>query len=531
MRSLVETYVRANCSALWIRAIEHEEVIEQLVHMCNGRGWEIGYWDAAAGFKGSDKLIAQRNAADAAKEPKWYDKKPLNLIEDMATLAAKTEATRTLFIFKNFHRREFIDNPAILQAVLNSIVAGKSRSPSWCFIVLSPDVKIPREWENDFLVVEHELPDREALWKLAERQAEPGELPEEEDAKQRMLDAAVGLSNRAAEAAFGISLARKQPFSPAIIQDLKKQEVSRRGLLSIYDGDDTFESMGGIDNFKRYTMRLLNRPRGGNPLLYPKGLLLLGIPGSGKSQAVKCLGNAVQRPVLSLDMGALRSKFQGETDQNTRDALKIADAMAPCILFIDEIEKGLSGVESSGFTDGGTGSRMLGTLLTWLNDHKSDVFFVGTCNDISALMRSNPEFTRAERFDGMFFFDLPSESEREAIWKIYIKMFEIQKPPPMAKLLELSAQWTGAEIRTCCRLSAVLEQSIEDTSSTIVPIITTAPKRLAELRNWASGRCISSSEAGLFKAVTKREDTITDNSAVFAAKKKLTGAASAVVRE
>jgi SpoVK/Ycf46/Vps4 family AAA+-type ATPase len=181
-----------------------------------------------------------------------------------------------------------------------------------------------------------------------------------------------------------------------------------------------------------------------------------------------------------------------------RDALKIADMMAPCILFIDEIEKALSGVQSSGLTDGGTGARVFGALLTWLNDHKSDVFFVGTCNDITQLMAGNPEFARAERFDGMFFFDLPAEKEREAIWNIYLKMFEVKKHPKMADLLKLSTDWTGAEIRSCCRLSAMLEEPLEKTAETVVPIIKIASERLTALRNWADGQCLSANEPGLF---------------------------------
>lgn len=142
---------------------------------------------------------------------------------------------------------------------------------------------------------------------------------------------------------------------------------------------------------------------------------------------------------------------------------------------------------------------MFGSLLTWLNDHKTDVFFCGTCNDISQLNASNPEFARAERFDGMFFFDLPLEKEREAIWGIYLKLFGITKPPPMKELIELSQQWTGAEIRTCCRLSALLKDPIPKTAKTIVPIIQTAEERLNELRRWASGRCQSSSVEGLYQ--------------------------------
>lgn len=492
----IDEFVCASFPAIWLQSAEHDDTIRQLIELCQLRKWELAYWDADKGLEASENIANQRPSSD--KDPKWYDKKPLALIQDMQKLAEKSKAPRTLFIFKNFHREEYTKNGAILQALANSVALGKGADNAWCAIVLSPTVAIPLEWQNSFVVVNQELPNREELKKLAMGLAQKSELPKTEDDWSAVLSAAVGMTRTAAEGAFSLSIVKHKPFCPSIVQSLKGQAIKQRGLLTLYEGDDSFDNMGGLENFRDITMRLLNK-RHDNPLLFPKGLLLLGVPGSGKSQAVKCLGNATNRPVLSLDVGSLRSKFQGETDANVRDALKIADAMAPCILFIDEIEKALSGVQSSGLTDGGTGARLFGTLLTWLNDHKTDVFFAGTCNDITQLMAGNPEFARAERFDGMFFFDLPTESEREAIWEIYLKMYGVSKPPPMKDLLGLSEDWTGAEIRSCCRLSAMLDATIKETSGNIVPIVRIAEKRMTELRAWADGQCLSSSTKGLYK--------------------------------
>jgi AAA+ superfamily predicted ATPase len=493
----VDEFVQAAFPAIWIQSNEHTDAIRQLIDLCSKRKWEIAYWDHDKGLEGSDKITKQRTSADAAKEPKWYGNKALPLIQDMQNIAKKTDAARTLFVFKNFHRDEFTKVGPILQAMANSVALGKTKEQGWCAIILAPLVNIPTEWQNLFVVVNHELPDREELWDMATKLAMKNELPKTEEAKNHVLSAAIGMSRSAADGAFALSIVKGKPFDPQIVQSLKGQSIKQKGLLTLYEGDDTFDNMGGLHQFREYTTKLLGKQQT-NPLLYPKGLLLLGVPGSGKSQAVKCLGNATGRPVLSLDVGSLRSKFQGETDSNTREALKIADAMAPCILFIDEIEKALSGVQSSGLTDGGTGARMFGSLLTWLNDHKTDVFFCGTCNDISQLMAGNPEFARAERFDGMFFFDLPLDSEREAIWNIYLKMYGVKKHPPMKELIALSQTWTGAEIRTCCRLSAMMDQTIEETSQNIVPIIRTAGDRLGSLREWADGMCMSASESGLY---------------------------------
>jgi SpoVK/Ycf46/Vps4 family AAA+-type ATPase len=169
--------------------------------------------------------------------------------------------------------------------------------------------------------------------------------------------------------------------------------------------------------------------------------------------------------------------------------------MAPCILFCDELEKGLSGVASSGQTDSGVSARLFGALLTWLNDHESDVFFVGTCNDISKLPS---EFSRAERFDGVFFVDFPGAAERRAIWKLYVERFgldaSLPKPP--------DADWTGAEIKACCRLAALLGVSLVEAAHNVVPVARTAAESVERLRNWAHGRCLSADRPGIYSRDT-----------------------------
>src|SRR5262249_44270147 len=158
-------------------------------------------------------------------------------------------------------------------------------------------------------------------------------------------------------------------------------------------------------------------------------------PGCGKSQFAKSLGNETCRPTLLLDMGSLLGSLVGQSEANLRQALRIADAMSPAILFCDELEKALSGVGSQG--DRGVSTRLFGTLLTWLSDHDTDVFFVGTCNDISRLP---PEFTRAERFDAVFFLDLPESKDKDAIWAMYRERYDI----PKDQVRPQDTDWTGA---------------------------------------------------------------------------------------
>jgi SpoVK/Ycf46/Vps4 family AAA+-type ATPase len=231
--------------------------------------------------------------------------------------------------------------------------------------------------------------------------------------------------------------------------------------MTLHRGGETFADLGGLEALKAFCRRSLAR-RASNPLSRPRGVLLLGVPGTGKSAFCRALGNEVGRPTLILDIGALMGSLVGLTEERTRQALRIADAMAPCIVFVDEIEKGLSGVQASGQTDSGVSARMFGTLLSYLNDHESDVYFVCSANDVSKLP---PEFTRAERFDSIFFLDLPAAREKEQIWRLYLGKFGLDPSQRRPQ----DRDWTGAEIRACYRLASLLDVPLVEAASNIVP--------------------------------------------------------------
>jgi SpoVK/Ycf46/Vps4 family AAA+-type ATPase len=210
----------------------------------------------------------------------------------------------------------------------------------------------------------------------------------------------------------------------------------------------------------------------------------------GKSAFARALGNETGRPTLILDLGALYGSLVGATEQNVRQALRAADAMSPAILFCDEIEKALSGVGATG--DSGVATRLFGTLLTWLSDRSSDCFFIGTCNDISKLP---PEFTRAERLDGVFFLDLPTSAEKDLIWAMYRRQFGIAESQARPD----DTSWTGAEVRSCCRLAALLDVTLTQAAHHVVPVAVTAAEQVERLRSWASGRCLSASAPGVYR--------------------------------
>ena len=465
-------HIAAAFTGLWVQSYEHEDALAEIAKMCRQHEWSLAVWDIDRGLEAGGASSQGAGAND-----------PVAAIKSINALAT-TEGS-ALLVLPNFHR--FLGSAEIIQALAHQIHQGKQNRTF--VVILAPLVQIPLELERQFVVIEHDLPSRTQLQEIAAGIAsEPGEMPEG-DQLARLLDAAGGLSRFEAEGAFSLSLVRHRRLDPEAVWELKTQSLQKSGLLSLHRGKETFGDLGGLEALKAFCMKAL-RIRQAEDAVTPRGILLLGVPGTGKSCFAKALGNETGRPTLVLDVGALMGSLVGETERNIRSALRIADAMAPCILFVDEVEKALAGAASSGATDSGVSARLFGSLLTWMSDHESDVFVVTTSNNISALP---PEFSRAERFDAVYFLDLPSEAERQAIWRIYLAKFAIPDQP-----MPEDVNWTGAEIRSCCRLASLLDTSLLEAARNVVPVATTAAEAVERLRTWACGRCLSANAPGLY---------------------------------
>jgi hypothetical protein len=465
------SYINAAFAGLWLVSSEPDEAEREIVQHARRPKWKIAVWDVASGLRvpGASGNSTESGAGD-----------PLTALRALPALA--DEKGTAILLLHNFHR--FLTSPEVVQTVFAQLVAGKQQRTF--IVVLAPTAQIPIELEKLFVVIEHALPDHEQLERIARELTSdrPDDLPQGADL-ERILDAAAGLTRYEAEGAFALSLTRHNKFLPQVIWDLKAQMLRKNNLLRLHRGNESFESLGGLPSLKDFCKRALRA----NKAVKPRGLLLLGVPGGGKSVFAKALGNETGRPTLVLDMGALYGSLVGATEANVRQALRIADAMAPCILFSDELDKGLAGVGGQG--DSGVSTRLFGTLLTWLAEHESDVFFIGTANDISKLP---PEFTRAERLDGVFFLDVPNVKEKDLIWAMYRQQFGI--PEQQARPDDTS--WTGAEIRSCCRLAALLDVTLHQAAQHVVPVAVTAAESMEKLRAWASGRCLSASYAGIY---------------------------------
>lgn len=467
--------VRACFTGIWIQSHEHDEALLEITRLCHGEGWGLLSWDIDRGLQGTE-VIGESDSS-------YPD--PLAAIH---SLNSQTNPDRpTLLVLKNFHR--FINSPEIIQALTQQISMGKQTRTF--LIVLSSLIQIPTELEKLFVCLEHDLPDQSQLEEIARSIAtETGELPDGPDL-ERVLDAACGLTRYEAEGAFSLSLVRHGRIDISVVLELKAQTLLKSGLLTLHSGSESFGDLGGLESLKAFCRRAL-RPRSQeSSAVRPRGVLLLGVPGTGKSAFAKALGRETGRATLTLDVGSLMGALVGQTEERTRRALKIVDAMQPAVLFIDEIEKGLSGAASSGQSDSGVSTRMLGTLLSWLNDHTSDVFVVCTANDISKLP---PELIRAERFDGLFFLDLPGDSQKQMIWNIYREQYGLAEDQELPE----DRHWTGSEIRACCRLAALLDVPLAQAAENVVPVAVTAAESVARLRRWASNRCLSAEQPGVF---------------------------------
>ena len=264
------------------------------------------------------------------------------------------------------------------------------------------------------------------------------------------------------------------------------------GVLSYEYQTEPLTKIGGMANLKQWLGQRHEVFRGDvGGMDTPKGILLLGVQGGGKSLAARAVAGAWQVPLLKLDMGALYSKFHGETERNLRESLQLAESMSPCVLWLDEIEKGVS----SDNNDGGVSGRVLATLLTWMAEHKGRVFLVATSNDITQLP---PELVRKGRFDELFFVDLPDEEARKMIFTIHLQNRELE-PEQFAlnELVQASEQFSGAEIEqaiVAALYSALAQDTTVTTGLLLDEIQKTSPlsivmvEKLSALRHWAKER-------------------------------------------
>lgn len=520
----IKDLISAGFPGIWVQSYEHADAINEIVSMIKDMSsWSLMFWDPVRGLRGGRELEQER-AFEMDGEPAPVAsvnyQHPQQAIEHFKSKAKEKGELRLVMIMRNVDgfitQDGRVINPTILQSLQTAIEVGEIQGRH--IIVLSyPDIKIPPQLEKMNAVVEHDLPNADEMYEIMKSvtaDAENGVLPEQNTPEcQLLLDAASGLSRIEAAGAFSLSLIQTQDklLDPTLLWEMKEQAIKKSGLLEFVKSNSGFDMLGGLNHVKEFCLRAFNSPNRSDKV-QPKGILLLGLPGTGKSALCASLGYELKLPTVRMDIGALMGGIVGATEANTRRALKQVDALSPCILFVDEIEKAMAGA-GGGALDSGVSDRLFGSILTWLNDHKSQVFFIASSNDVTRLAKaSSGAFTRAERFDAVFFMDLPLAEQKKTIWDIYFRYFDI--PENQRKSLPDDDGWTGAEIKSCCRLSKLLDVSLEEASLQVVPVSRTSREQIEALRDWAHHRCLSADYKGVFdrngeKKFMKPEDVKT----------------------
>jgi hypothetical protein len=450
---MFSSYLKAGYPLLWAHSLEPHQSQESLYATIKKLKFKPYCWNIQQGIQSLSKN-EKEEILDPVSMIHWLSNQP----------------DSTVLIAHNLHL--FLKSPEVIQGIQNGINLWKKQGKM--LVILSPVVDIPVELERLMTVVEISLPNRSDIAEILNGVIEGNQLAQPEN-KDAVIDAAMGLTAFESENAFALSVIQEKGFHPEVISKQKAKLVEASSALEMSRFKETFDDLGGLENLKSFASRIARSE-------LSRGILLVGVPGCGKSLFAKALGNELQYPTFSLDLGRIFGSRVGESEERIRRALQIVDAMSPAVLFIDELEKGIGGIASSNKTDGGTGSRVFGTFLTWLNDHASRVFVIATTNNISHLP---PEFLRAERWDGVFFVDLPTPEEQTRILHIHKSTFKIddQEVPNLTG-------WSGAEIRSLCRIAAMMQCSLTDAARYIVPLSKSMPEQIDQLRQWAKCRAI-----------------------------------------
>ncbi|MFB8789103.1 MAG: AAA family ATPase [Potamolinea sp.] len=404
-----------------------------------------------------------------------------------------------IYIFKDLH--PFIDSPATTRWLRDAIAGFKGTQKT--IILMSPMQQIPIELEKEVVVLDYPLPDLAELNQVLSNQLELiKNRRTTTETREKLLKATLGLTRDEAEKVYRkayVKAGRLTEEEVDIVLSEKKQLIRRNGILEYIEEDETLDSVGGLEELKRWLRQRSNafteraREYG---LPQPKGMLILGVPGCGKSLIAKTTSRLWGLPLLRLDMGRVYDgSMVGRSEANLRNALKTAESISPAILFIDELDKSFAGTSGSSDSDGGTSSRIFGSFLTWMQEKTSPVFVMATANRVERLPG---EFLRKGRFDEIFFVDLPTPDERQEIFNIHltkrrrdITRFDVEQ------LAKVSDGFSGAEIEQAL-IAAMYEAFAQDREFTqldiiaaiksTLPLSKTMTEQVTALRDWARQR-------------------------------------------
>ena len=511
----IEKMIRANYNVVVVMTSEEGRAMSLLKRVCESKlvknpkekNKELGRlfvtWDLADGFK---QMSPEGTFHGDGVSPNPDAGNALKVIEKFQGAG--------VFLLKDFH--EFWENPMTKRKLRN---LAQSLDTGKCIIITSPGKKLPDELKDEVGVIDLPMPREAELNEVLDNLTKTVNIKVEldEEQKRRFLQAALGLTSQQAlrvlTKAAVVSKATINESHIKIITEEKRQVIRQSEALEFFPATETMEDIGGLEQLKEWLQTRQNafsEEAREFQLPSPKGLALIGIPGTGKSLTAKAIGAIWRLPLLKMDVGALFGGIVGESEERTRRALAVAETVAPCILWIDELEKAFS----QGGLDGGTSARVFGSILTWMQDKTAPVFIVATANNVSALP---PEMLRKGRFDEVFFLDLPTEEERKQIFEVQLQ--KVKRPLHAYTLEELakaSEFFVGAEIENAIvdalweafrdGQRAMTTEDIVRSLKKLIPLSRSQRESVANLRSWLKeGRAISASYADKEKALGKNQ--------------------------
>ena len=492
-----ELLLRARYPLIYIPTMEEERLEQTIAHVARQQGNRGVYtWDFVDGYQGNptDEGFGQRNPLQA-----------LELVERLSSTAG------AVIVLRDFHR--FLDDISVARKLRN--LSRHLKSQPKTIVLVSHRVDIPDDLKDIITVLDFPLPS------MAEIQAEltrllgaMGKLVQGRTMDE-LVQSCQGLSIERIRRVIARAIATHGELRASdldLVLEEKRQTIRQTQILDFYPARETMADIGGLDNLKDWLLR-----RGGAfserarqyGLPHPRGLLLVGIQGTGKSLTAKAIANHWHLPLLRLDVGRLFAGLVGESESRTRQMIQLAEALAPCILWIDEIDKAFAGFDSRG--DSGTTSRVFGTFITWMAEKETPVFVVATANNLQALP---PEMLRRGRFDEIFFVGLPNQEERKAIFSVHLSRLRPQtiKDYDVERLAYETPDFSGAEIEQMLveAMHAAFSQNrdfttddIVEAASQMIPLARTAQEQIQQLQQWAdAGRArLASRQGGLGRSL------------------------------
>ena len=492
----LEVLIRARYPIIYVVSWEEERVEKQLAQIAEARNKKFHVWTYTQG------IVRYGSEPQRAKSGTGSTTDPLSALD-----AVLQHVEPAIYLFKDFHpfTEENRANLAVIRRLKD--VAYHLRDTYKTVVIVAPLMRIAPELDKDVTVIEFRPPDIRDLDRLLERIIEDvKDKPQvrinlDAAGRERLIHAARGLTLKEAENVFAKTLVLDGTLDAddiSIVFSEKQQIIKKSGLLEYYASDEQFEHVAGLENLKQWLVKrstAFTERAAEFGLPSPRGVLLLGVQGCGKSLCAKAVSSLWKLPLLRFDVGRMFGSLVGSSEENIRRAIQTAESVAPAILWVDEIDKAFAGSIGSGGSDGGTAARVFGTFLTWLSDKTAPVFVIATANDISQLP---PELLRKGRLDEIFFVDLPGESERRAVFAIHLeKRGRALDRFHLDDLARHSDGFSGAEIEQAI-VSALFDAFSAGTEldtpmimtalGETVPLSKTMSEDLNRLRTWAQGR-------------------------------------------